>query len=154
MIVIPPIYWCRVENPILKNEKNEIQVGNFGQVKLRHGDAEIRFEQEPFSLYPGEKIVGGVQPLKIIEIDTALVLRATRNFNDRYAKDKDGNLVFRKAGEEWLFKGGPKTYFPQVEVEEVELKNSYILTQTEGLHVKARKGLIQKEKKEKLEKNG
>ncbi len=46
------------------------------QVKLRHGEQEIRFEQEPFPLYPGEKLNGPVQPLQIVEENTALRLKA------------------------------------------------------------------------------
>jgi hypothetical protein len=46
------------------------------QAKLRHGELEIRFERDPFPLYPGEKLSGPVQPLVVVAENTALRLKA------------------------------------------------------------------------------
>ena len=48
---------------------------------------EIRFAQEPFVLYPGEKLVGEVTPLTVVPANTALRLRATRDH------DREGSMV-------------------------------------------------------------
>lgn len=99
-----------------------------GQVKLRHGDQEIRFSQDPFPLYEGESC-GPVQPLQVVQENTALVLRAKRSFFDKYGK------VDRRAGEQWLFKG-PQTYYPQVEVEVVRTQLAFILKPDQGTVIK------------------
>lgn len=52
-----------------------------GQVKLRHGDEEVRQSQPPFPLYPGEKKQGNVSPLLVIAPDTGLHLVALRDFD-------------------------------------------------------------------------
>lgn len=59
-----------------------------GQVKLRHGDEEIRFEQDPFALYPGEKLVGKVTPLQVVAPQTALRIKCIRDFTDEGMKSK------------------------------------------------------------------
>ena len=72
----------------------------FNQIKLRHGDEEIRFAEDwsvPFPLLPGEQMVGKVSPLMVIEPDSALRLVAKRDFG------ADGEK--HVAGDEWLFVG-------------------------------------------------
>jgi hypothetical protein len=46
---------------------------------LRHAELEIRGESEPFALHPGE-VQKGLTPLTIVELHTALRLRAIRDF--------------------------------------------------------------------------
>jgi major vault protein len=101
-----------------------------GQVKIRHGDEEIRFEQDPFPLYPGEQLYGKVSPLQVVASNTALRLRCIRDFTE----DK----VSRVAGDEWLFKG-PGTYFPRVEVQVVEIVRAIIIKPNQALRLRARK---------------
>lgn len=67
------------------------------RASLSHGDEEVRFEGEPFPLYPGEKLYGKVSPLQVVADNTALRLRALRDFED--------DEVQRSAGDEWLFVG-------------------------------------------------
>ena len=43
-----------------------------GQVKLRHGDTDIRLTQEPFPLYPGETMKMSVTPLRVVAANCAL----------------------------------------------------------------------------------
>jgi len=113
----------------------EVVTDKFGQVKLRHGDKEVRLEQDPFPLCPGEKLSGSIQPLRVIEENTALRLKSLREFEDKFAVE--GKPIRRKAGDEWLFKG-PGTYIPQVEVEVVETVKAIILKPDQALKVKAR----------------
>jgi major vault protein len=57
----------------------------FNQAKLQHGEMEYRvFDKfaEPFPLYPGEVQVGKVKKLVVVPPDAALVIRATRKFDD------------------------------------------------------------------------
>lgn len=57
MISIPPRHYCIVENPAVKNETGEVQFYENGQVKLLHGNFDIKLDkeyQDPFPLYPGE----------------------------------------------------------------------------------------------------
>jgi major vault protein len=109
---------------------NVVYEGETQQVKLKHGDEEIRFEQEPFPLYPGEKLVGKVSPLQVVAPNTALRLKALRDF-------VDGDIQ-RQAGDEWLFRG-PGTYYPRVEVQVAEIVRAIIIKPNQALRLRARK---------------
>ena len=70
MISIPPRHYCIVENPAVKNETGELQLYENGQVKLLHGDFDIRLDkeyQDPFPLYPGE-ILKQVRHILLLEL--------------------------------------------------------------------------------------
>jgi major vault protein len=54
MITIPQRYYCVIENPGIKNKEERIEYDNIGQAKLLFADQEIRFNQEPFPLFPVE----------------------------------------------------------------------------------------------------
>jgi len=112
-----------------------------GQVLLLHGDKSVRFEQPPFPLYDGEKSTK-VEPLKLIPKNSALRLRALRDFEDRYSKGKT-----RRAGEEWLWHG-LDTYYPQVEVEITATIKAVILKSDEALRLKARNNCVDYQGKE------
>lgn len=85
MLIILPRHYCVIQNPVvLQDEKEENQVisnnqgslssklkcvvyDEFGQVKLRHAQTEIRFEtEEPFPLFPGEKLLQEMTPLSVV----------------------------------------------------------------------------------------
>jgi len=104
-----------------------------GQVKLRHGDEEIRQATQPFPLYPGEKLYGKVSPLQVVAPLTALKLRCIRDF-----KEKEDTF---SAGEEWLF-SGPGTYIPRVEVQIVEIVRANIIGPNEALRLRAKKEFV------------
>ncbi len=93
-----------------------------------------RFEQEPFPLYPGEKLYGKVTPLQVVAPNTALRLKATRDFTD-----EEG--VTRRAGDEWLVEG-PKTYIPRVEAQVAEIVRCVIVKPNQALKLRARKDTI------------
>jgi len=131
MIMIPPRNYCVIANPIARDTKGTPITDKNGQIKLRHGDEEIRFEQEPFPLYPGEKLVGKVTPLQVVAPNTALRLKATRDFTD-VANVKRG------AGDEWLFEG-PKTYIPNINAQVVEIVRAVVLKPNQALKLRARK---------------
>jgi len=131
MVMIPPRHYCIISNPIARNDKGEKIKDANGGVKLRHGDEEIRFEQDPFALYPGEKLVGKVSPLQVVAPDTALRVRCIRDF-----KDEEG--VVRRAGDEWLFEG-PGTYIPRIEVSVAEVVRAVVVKPNQALKLRARK---------------
>eukprot|EP01088_Endostelium_zonatum_P008743 TRINITY_DN218_c0_g1_i1.p1 TRINITY_DN218_c0_g1~~TRINITY_DN218_c0_g1_i1.p1 ORF type:complete len:838 (+),score=266.36 TRINITY_DN218_c0_g1_i1:54-2567(+) len=128
MIMIPPRHYCIITNPVVK-ENGKVVNDEHGNYKLRHGDEEIRFEQEPFPLYPGEKLFGKVNTLQVVEADAALRLRAIRDFEERVA------------GDEWIFQG-PGTYIPRVEVQVVEVIRSTIIKPNSALKLRARQQCV------------
>lgn len=89
MILVPPRHYCIIQNPLVK-------INDDGTAVLKHGDEEVRVAErysEPFPLYPGESLFGKVSPLQVVAPNTAIRLRAVRDFDDK------------KAGDEYLFKG-------------------------------------------------
>uniref|UniRef100_A0A672PAC3 Major vault protein n=1 Tax=Sinocyclocheilus grahami TaxID=75366 RepID=A0A672PAC3_SINGR len=75
MIMVPPRHYCVVLNPVARNAEGQVQFDASGQAKLRHADLEIRLTQDPFPLFPGEEIQKDVTPLQIVYPDTALRLQ-------------------------------------------------------------------------------
>lgn len=69
MLTIPPRHYCVVENPVVKDNTGQVQYHGNGQVKLAHGDIDVRLEtnyKDPFPLYPGEI-------LRQVECDHSLI---------------------------------------------------------------------------------
>jgi len=134
MIMIPPRHYAIISNPVVRiSKENKPERDRHGNVKLKHGDEEIRFEQDPFPLYPGEKLVGKVSPLQVVAPDSALRLRALRDFTTEEGK--------RLAGDEWLFRG-PGTYSPRIEVQVVEIIRATIVKENQALKLKARQNTV------------
>jgi len=130
-LVIPPRHYVVIANPAERDQHNAVVLDKYGQTVIRFGDEEIRFEQDPFPLYPGEKVVGRVTPLQVVAPNQALRLKAIRDFDDELAG------VARVAGDEWLFEG-PATYKPRVEVQVVEIIRATIITVNQALKLRAR----------------
>ena len=133
MVIIPPRHYCVVEDPVKRDEHGDLCLHKGVQAKLRLGDYEYRFAQPPFPLYPGERQVGKILPLRTLAPNTALQLIALRDFDDATG---GGEAVHRYAGEEWLFKG-PGTYIPRTEVGIKGLVNATIVRKEEALHLRA-----------------
>jgi len=139
-VMIPPRNYAIIGNPVVRDKDGNVVLDSHGQVRLKHGDEEIRFQQEPFPLYPGEKLVGGkVSPLQVVAPNAALRLRAIRDFEDE-------KKVKRAAGDEWLFEG-PGTYYPRVEVQVVEITRAIIVKPNQALKLRARKAVVDRETK-------
>ena len=128
MVVVPPRHYCIVENPVVRGTDGVVQCDASGQARLLHADTEVRLHQDPFPLYPGEKLTSAVLPLKVVPANKALHLRALREFT---AGD-----VTRAAGDEWLF--GPGTYVPRPEVEELADIRASIIGPNQALRLRAR----------------
>jgi len=133
MIIVPPRHYCIISNPVVRGADREPVRDKDGQFKLRHGDEEVRLAQdwsEPFPLYPGEALYGKVAPLQVVAPNTALKLRALRDWEDETGE--------HSAGDEWLFKG-PGTYVPRVEVQVVEVVRATLIGPNQALRLRARK---------------
>ncbi|HBB30748.1 MAG TPA: colicin uptake protein [Cyanobacteria bacterium UBA8803] len=141
MIVVPPRYYCVVANPVLRDESGQPIADEHGQIKLRYGDLEIRFAQEPFPLYPDEELIGDITQLHVVERNQALRLKAIRDFTDTITITVEGQsqsqTINRLAGDEWLFEG-PGTYIPRVEVEVVETVTARVIKPNQALRLLAR----------------
>jgi len=125
MIIIPPRHYCIISNPAFR-ENGVVQTDKAGQVRLRHGDEEIRDSRDPFPLYPGESLFGKVTALQVVAPLTALKLKALRDFEGKIA------------GDEWLFHG-PGTYIPRVEVSVADVVKAVIIKPSEALKLRAKK---------------
>jgi major vault protein len=137
MIIIPPRHYCIIENPVVRDEQGQPISDTYGQIKLAYGETEIRFSQEPFPLYPGEALAEKIQRLQIVETNTALRLRALRDFTITI----EGKEIKRLAGDEWLFEG-PGTYQPRVDVQVLETIAATIIKPNEALCLRARQNCI------------
>lgn len=103
MISLSPSQYCVIANPVVKGASGDPILDPSGQVKLKLGDKVYRFHEDPFPLYPGEKLEGKIENLPIVAPNTALRLRALLNFTD---SDDQERIV----GEEWLFEGPGKIF--------------------------------------------
>jgi len=139
MIMIPPRHYSVIANPITRTDKGVVVKDKDGQVKLRHGDEEIRFEQDPFPLFPGEKLFGKVTPLQVVAPLTALRIKCIRDFVE------EGNT--RRAGDEWLFEG-PGTYIPRIETQVAEVARAQIIKPNQAIKIRARKTTTDRSGKE------
>lgn len=129
MITVPPRHYCVVLNPVMRDQDGQILLDNVGQVRLQHAEEEIRLQQEPFPLYPGEELKLKVTLLTVVPALEALRLKVERDFVD------DGG-VERKAGDEMLFEG-PGTYIPRKEVEVVDKRKAIIIKPNTAVKLRA-----------------
>ncbi|CAF1003423.1 unnamed protein product [Adineta steineri] len=130
MITIPPGHYCTIENPVVKNEMGQVQFDENGQVKLSHGNLDIRLNKDykdPFPLYPGEVLKQPVTLLKYVAANSALRLKAILDFDEQ-----------RKTGDQWLFEG-PGTYIPRKEVSVEEQINATIIGPNQAIKLSAKR---------------
>jgi len=136
MINIPPRSYCVVANPHVRDNKGFPVVLDDGQVKLVHGETEVRIFTDwpvPFPLYPGESLKEPVTLLRVVSPNTALRISALRDFVDGETK--------RAAGDEWLFHG-PGTYLPRVECVVVETIVAQVIKPQQAMKMKALRHLV------------
>ena len=80
---------------------------------------------------PGEELKGDVQKLKVVPAGEALRLKAIRDFTSE-------ELGETYAGDEWLFEG-PGTYYPRVDVQELQTVCAKVIMPNQALRLRARK---------------
>jgi len=138
MIVLPPMHYICILNPVIKENGEPIKDRD-GQIKVNYSEIEYRFYENyksPFFLYYGEEVKGKIEKLSYVKSNEALKLRANRNL-------KDGDVT-RQAGDEWLFYG-PKTYYPRIGVEIAHEVKSLIIEPGEGVRLKANQNFVDRE---------
>eukprot|EP01156_Anaeramoeba_ignava_P009966 Anaeramoba_ignava/a478576_689.p1 GENE.a478576_689~~a478576_689.p1 ORF type:complete len:859 (+),score=246.23 a478576_689:11-2587(+) len=132
MILVGPRQYCVIENPVVI-EDNEPVLDENGQVLLKYGEKEIRFESnEKFPLYPGEKLLGSVLKLQTVQPQQALRLKAIQDFKEKI----NDVIVERKAGTEWYFEG-PGTYIPNIRVQVLETVKAVFIEESSALKLTA-----------------
>ncbi|RNF10501.1 major vault protein [Trypanosoma rangeli] len=133
-VVVPPRCYCIIQNPCVRDASGAPVLGANSSVMLRMGEEEIRFEQQPFPLEPGEvlkqKNEKWLFKLEVIPANTGYHVRCLHDFTDE-------NGVSRRAGMEWLVEG-PQTYVPRIEVEVVQEVKAHIITPNTALHLCAK----------------
>ena len=119
-VTVPPRHYVQVFD-FVSNRHSLPYKNNFGRVDLR-------YNVEPFPLFPNERI-SDIVPLPIINEDCGFHLRALQD-----GRDREG--IFRSAGEEWIEKG-LKTYYPREGEEVVREISPETIVKGEGLHLTA-----------------
>ncbi|XP_065891500.1 major vault protein-like isoform X2 [Dysidea avara] len=137
MITCPPRHYCVIENPVVRGDDKKPVIDKSGQIKLRHADQEIRLAQDPFPLYPGEVLKQVVTPLKVVQANSALRLRAILDFESDSGEK-------RVAGDEWLFEG-PGTYIPCKEVVVDETIRATVIKPNQAIKLRARKETLDRD---------
>jgi len=130
-VIIPPGHYCTIRNPAKSFHYGQ-------QAKLNLGQEEVRFNQEPFPLYPGEIVVDsdkGIKKLPIVPAGKALRLVALVDFDDKGTA--------RVAGDEWHVEG-PCSYYPRPECRQVGIDDPIVILHDTALHMKAKIDLVDK----------
>ncbi len=143
-IVVPPRHYCIVTNPVLRDNDGQLVADDYGQIRLKYGDREIRFAQDPFPLYPGEILEEDVTQLQVVKTNQALRLKAIRDFTETVTIAGESQTVTRTTGDEWLFEG-PGTYTPRVEVEVIDTVTARIIKPNQALRLLARQNCIDRQ---------
>ena len=128
MVVIPPRHYVLIKNPVKRASSDSMEVvcDKHGQAVLKHGEEEIRLEQDPFPLYPGEELKSKIEELELVPANKAYHLRALQNF------ELDGSK--KTAGDEWLFEG-PGLYIPNPNIQQVRQVTAKVIETNEALRM-------------------
>ena len=133
MIVIPPMNYAKIKNPVMKDKEGNVLLDKNGQAKLADSEIEIRLHEKynsPFYLHYGEELVGKVEKLLFVKNNVALHLKCIRSYLDETTNKK------REVGDEWMFYG-PKQFIPTQEVNMIKIVESIIIKPCNALRLKA-----------------
>jgi len=142
MVTVPPRHYCVVLNPVLRDENNQVLLDNLGQTRLQHAEDEIRLQQEPFPLYPGEELKVKVTLLTVVPALAALRLNVTRDFTAE-------NNQERRAGDQFLFEG-PGTFVPRKEVEVVGQHKAIVVKPNTAIKLRATRETVDRNGKNRV----
>jgi len=109
--------YCVVVNPMDAKTKKNI----WGTRVLKKGEL-------TFFLQPAEKLERGIEKVKVLGEDEALLLLARNDF-------VDDTKTKKLSGEKWLITG-PREYIPPIEVEILETRKSIPLDENEGIYIR------------------
>jgi len=138
MVIVPPGTHCWVTNPAKKDKNDEPVKDTLNQVVLQFGELEVRLEQDPFPLYPGEVLTTPITALPVVPVLSALRLKVLRDFTDEDIKQD------RRVGEEFLFEG-PGVYIPRKEVKMGQMFNAYIIKPNAALRMSAQRETVDRD---------
>jgi major vault protein len=124
-LTVPPNHYISITHPVV----NKFSLPH----RNRYDCTEYRFNVDPFPLYPGEK-AGQIRPLHVIPAGCGLHLRAI-------ADERDGDGIFRNAGEEWIVEG-LKTYYPREAEMIVREVSPRVITEGKALHLTASSNFV------------
>jgi major vault protein len=116
MIILTKDQYAVVLNPIDENGKNQ------------KGSKKLVVGEKSFFLQPGEELERGIQLIKVLNENQALLLQAKEKF-------KDSNGEEHLPGDKWMIKG-PRRYVPDIEIEIVEERSVIPLDEKEGIYVR------------------
>jgi major vault protein len=116
IIILTRDQYAIILNPVDSNGKNQK-----GARKLIKGE-------ESFFLQPGEELEQGIQSIKILNENEAVLLQAKESFIDE-------NKEERVPGDKWMIKG-PTRFIPPIEVEILENRHRIPLDEREGIYVR------------------
>jgi len=129
MVIVPPRHFCVITNPVMRGEHQQVLFDTLGQTRLQHAEDEVRLQQAPFPLYPGEQVKVKVTLLTVVPALTALRLKVSRDFIDTENQQ-------RRAGDEMLFEG-PGTYVPRKEVEVIGQEKAIVIKPNTAIKLRA-----------------
>lgn len=132
MIIIPPMHYICIKNPIITKPDGTPEREKHGQPKLAFAEIEYRFSDKyktPFYLHYGEEVQGKLEKLTFVKPNTALTLNALRNFTEEMG-------VKRQNGDNWLFYG-PQIFYPRPEIKVVNTIEAFIINPCWALRLKA-----------------
>jgi hypothetical protein len=84
MILIPPMNYAKISNPVCLLKDGQPEKTKFGQVKVRLNDTEIRTQmQYPdwFPLYPGEQLEG-IYPAVVATANQNIRVKVTHEYTE------------------------------------------------------------------------
>lgn len=131
MVVIPPRHYVVIKNPVKRHkDTGDLIKDRHDQVILKYGDEEVRLEQDPFPLYPGEELKSKIEQLELVPANNAYHLRALQNF----VYQNGDNEEKKSAGDEWLFEG-PGLYIPNPNIQKVRQVTAHVIQKNEALRM-------------------
>lgn len=142
-VTVPPQHYTTISNPVQVDKLGKVVLDQNGQALLQHGDVEVRTEQSPFPLYPGESLAHAVRALPTVPVNSAMRMEATR---DIVAPD---GKILHKVGVEWL-EIGPKVLIPHPGARIVSQVSNYLIAPNEALHMRANRDLVDTEGKKRI----
>uniref|UniRef100_A0A672PH78 Major vault protein n=1 Tax=Sinocyclocheilus grahami TaxID=75366 RepID=A0A672PH78_SINGR len=150
MIMVPPRHYCVVLNPVARNAEGQVQFDASGQAKLRHADLEIRLTQDPFPLFPGEEIqkvwtqtCGTI--LQVLFAPVRMIMVPPRHYCVVL------NPVARNAEGQVQFDGERSFFLRPGEHLENGIQDVYVLSEEEGLVLRAVEAFVDTEGQEELD---
>jgi len=85
MVQLPNRHYCMIDDPVQRNEDGSVFFDDKAQVRNQIGDWEYRLYttfNEPFPLYPGEKLKKPATLLTTVSSVDSLRIEAVRDFTD------------------------------------------------------------------------